>query len=286
VASGQDWSDLEVEAIVADYFSMLEKELRGVPYNKSAHRRALKLLLRDRSDGSIEMKHRNITAILIEAGHPYIRGYKPASQYQGLLSDVVLDRLDGDAALRHLAVEFAEAVVQPPQIGDVLGLITKPPDLLESARLALASQMRRRQARTIDYLARESRNRAIGLGGEALVVSYERARLSSVGCDTLAHRVQHVAATIGDGLGYDAHSFSADGRDRFIEVKTTQLGPMTPFYITESEISFSAENHDRYSLYRVYDFATRPSMFSLDGRVENSCTLRATQFMALPRNLD
>jgi hypothetical protein len=95
--------------------------------------------------------------------------------------------------------------------------------------------------------------------------------------------VQHVAATIGDGLGYDVLSFTADGRDRFIEVKTTQLGPMTPFYITESENSFSTENHDRYSLYRVYDFAARPSMFSLDGRVESSCTLRPTQFMALPR---
>jgi hypothetical protein len=38
-----------------------------------------------------------------------------------------------------------------------------------------------------------------------------------------------------------------------------------------------------YSLYRVYDFAAKPSMFSLDGRVENTCALRPTQFMALPR---
>ncbi|MEA2240391.1 MAG: hypothetical protein QOC81_5115 [Thermoanaerobaculia bacterium] len=276
MATNRDWTELEVEAIVSDYFAMLEKELRGVPYNKSEHRRALRPLLRDRSEGSIEMKHQNISAILIEAGHPYIRGYKPASQYQGLLSDVVLDRLDGDAALHHLAVEFAEAVVQPPRIDNVLNMMTRPPDLLESARLALAAQKRRRQARTIDYLARESRNRAIGLGGEALVVRYERARLSSLGCDALAQRVQHVAATQGDGLGYDVHSFATNGRDRFIEVKTTQLGPMTPFYITESEISFSSENHENYSLYRVYDFASRPLMFSLDGRVEGSCTLRAT----------
>ncbi|MEA2165544.1 MAG: hypothetical protein QOK37_3671 [Thermoanaerobaculia bacterium] len=283
MAGSRDWTALEVEAIVADYFSMLEKELRGISYNKTAHRRALRPLLRDRSDGSIEMKHQNISAILIEAGHPYIRGYKPASQYQGLLSDVVLDWLDRDAALRHLAGEFAEAVVQPPQVGDLLALMTEPPNLLESARLALAAQKRRRQAHTIDYLARESRNRAVGLGGESLVVSYERARLSSLGNDTLAQRVQHVAATLGDGLGYDIHSFSASGQDRFIEVKTTQLGPMTPFYITENEIRFSSENHEHYSLYRVYDFALHPSMFSLDGRIESTCSLRATQFMALPR---
>lgn len=150
-------------------------------------------------------------------------------------------------------------------------------------RLALAAQSRRRQAQTIDYLARESRNGAIGRGGEELVVTYERARLSSQGCDILAERVQHVAATLGDGLGYDVHSYSHDGNDRFIEVKTTPLGPMTPFYITKSEISFSSENHQYYSLYRVYDFASRPSIFCLNGRVENSCSLHPTQFMALPR---
>jgi hypothetical protein len=36
-----DWSRAEVEATVADYFAMLEEELRGVPYNKTAHRVAL-----------------------------------------------------------------------------------------------------------------------------------------------------------------------------------------------------------------------------------------------------
>lgn len=29
-----DWSHAEVEAIVADHFEMLEKELWGIPYNK------------------------------------------------------------------------------------------------------------------------------------------------------------------------------------------------------------------------------------------------------------
>ncbi|HEX7706712.1 MAG TPA: DUF3883 domain-containing protein [Thermoanaerobaculia bacterium] len=281
--TGSSWSAIEVEAVVADYFSMLEKELRGVAYNKTEHRRALSALLDGRSDGSIERKHQNISAILIEAGHPYIRGCKPLSQYQGLLSDVVLDRLDSDAALAHVATEFAEGVVERPQVSNLLNLMRKPPDLLEAARLALAGQLRRRQARKVDYLAREARNRTVGSGGELLVVSYERACLSSLGRDSLAERVEHVAVTQGDGLGYDVRSFAPDGRERFIEVKTTQLGPMTPFYITDNEISFSAENEESYSLYRVYDFASSPAIFSLDGRVEGNCTLRATQYLALPR---
>jgi hypothetical protein len=272
---------VEVEAVVADYFAMLEKELRGIPYSKTTHRRALAPLLIDRSDGSIERKHQNISAVLIEARFPYIRGYKPLSQYQGLLADVVLAHLEEDAVLSQLALQFAEAAVGSPHISDVLHLMTDAPAVLESVRSALAPRLW--HARRIDYLAREASNRTLGMNGEALVVSYERARLSSLGFDNLAERVEQVSVTRGDGLGYDVLSFASSGRERFIEVKTTRLGPMTPFYVTAGEVRFSAENHSHYSLYRVYEFTSDPRMFALDGRVDATCTITPAQFIAKPR---
>ena len=262
---------------------MLENELRGIPYSKTAHRNALRPLLHDRSDGSIERKHQNISAILMEARFPYIRGYKPLSQYQGLLADVVLEHLEEDAVLSHLALAFAEAAVEAPHVSNVLALMTSPPAILATVRSALANHAERRQARRIDYLAREARNRTLGANGEELVVSYERARLSSLGLDILAGRVEQVSVTRGDGLGYDVLSFSPAGREHFIEVKTTQLGPMTPFYVTSSELSFSAEHHHDYSLYRVYEFTSAPRMFSLDGRVDGTCSLTPAQYVAIPR---
>ena len=48
------WSREEVEATVADYFAMLDKELRGADYNKTTHRRALSQLLQGGWDGAIE----------------------------------------------------------------------------------------------------------------------------------------------------------------------------------------------------------------------------------------
>ncbi len=72
----RDWSEFEVEAVVADYFAMLLKELRGEQYSKTQHSRALMKLLDGRSDGSVEFKHQNISAILIELGYPYIEGYR------------------------------------------------------------------------------------------------------------------------------------------------------------------------------------------------------------------
>src|SRR5690242_12814674 len=94
-----DWSRFEVEAVIADYFAMLAAELMGEPYNKTEHRRQLSLLLNNRSDGSIERKHQNISAIMIELGYPYIAGYKPLGNYQKLLAEVVTERVGTDSQL-------------------------------------------------------------------------------------------------------------------------------------------------------------------------------------------
>ena len=71
----EDWSRAEVEATVTAYFAMLKAELRGEPYSKAEHRRALVKLLDKRSEQSVEFKHANISAVLIELGIPYISGY-------------------------------------------------------------------------------------------------------------------------------------------------------------------------------------------------------------------
>lgn len=58
------WSDEENDLIVADYFEMLADEVYGRPYSKADHRRALLRLLDHRSEGAIEFKHQNISAVL------------------------------------------------------------------------------------------------------------------------------------------------------------------------------------------------------------------------------
>src|SRR5258706_12079264 len=87
------WTREEVEATVADYLDMLTKELTGQLYSKTDHRRRLLRLLDNRTEGAIERKHQNISAILIELHCPWISGYKPLSNYQELLFDVVEARL-------------------------------------------------------------------------------------------------------------------------------------------------------------------------------------------------
>src|SRR4051795_7600612 len=90
----KDWSEQEVGLIVADYFTMLEKELLGKPFSKTEHRRFLAPKLGGRSDGSIEFKHANISAVLTGLGLPYVEGYKPRGNYQSLLAQEVEAFLD------------------------------------------------------------------------------------------------------------------------------------------------------------------------------------------------
>ena len=106
------WSRIEVEAIVADYLKMLSLELSGQSFNKTAHRKALQAKLDRRSDASIEFKHCNISAVMIELGFPYIRGYQPRGNYQGLLYEVVSDQLKQTSFID----SAAQSAVQQPAV--------------------------------------------------------------------------------------------------------------------------------------------------------------------------
>jgi len=66
----KDWSEDEVNLLVADYFAMLEKELFGKPCSKAEHRRSLSTKLDDRSEPSIEFEHANVSAVLTGMGLP------------------------------------------------------------------------------------------------------------------------------------------------------------------------------------------------------------------------
>ena len=69
------WTDEENDLIVADYFAMLADEFSGRHYNKAEHRRRLMHRLQTRSEGSIEFKHQNISAVLKGLGEDWMTGY-------------------------------------------------------------------------------------------------------------------------------------------------------------------------------------------------------------------
>jgi hypothetical protein len=277
------WSREEVGAAVADYFVMLSKELRGEPYSKAEHNRQLQPMLAARNRGSIERKHQNISAVLIELGYPYIDGYKPLHNYQALLLAVVEERLAGAARLHQTIAATVEAQVQAtPPVSDILSIMVPPPVREEGARPLYDRAVSRGSKPRRNYLELEARNQSLGRAGEDLVLRFEHERLWRVGKGSLADHIEHVARTRGDYLGYDIRSFEEDGRDRLIEVKTTRFGAMTPFFASRNEVDVSEERQSDYHLYRLFSFRERPRLFTLGGSLRNSCQLEPFSYSAVP----
>jgi hypothetical protein len=278
---GDFWNVKEVEAIVADYFKMLDNELHGIHYNKTEHRHALSILLNTRSDGSIERKHQNISAVLIDQGFPYIAGYKPLRNYQQLLYDVVSNRLKNSIDLVNLVREQVNELAKIPDVDDILASLVKPPSIPILEKQKLRAEVRESIANySVDYLAQEAKNISLGTAGEQFVIRFEQARLIHARRDNLASKVEHIAVTRGNGAGYDVLSFEATGQERLIEVKTTSYGPLTPFFVTRNEIDVSQRTDARYYLYRAFNFRRQPKMFTKQGPIDKSFKLDPTQYVA------
>lgn len=273
-----DWSREEVEAIVADYLQMLTMELAGQNYNKTEHRRRLQRKLNGRSDGSIEFKHCNISAAMIAFGFPYIRGYQPRSNYQTLLGVIVEEQVHGKTMLDQAAL----AAVQQPAIApiqtDFSRVKSEPPTKQHRASESLAPPLFKAVKR--DYLEREAQNLSLGLAGEAFVVQFEHWRLIELGQPRLADKVEHVSQSKGDGLGYDVLSFDADGKERFVEVKTTTFGRDTPFFVSRGELALSHGAKEQFHLYRLFEFRKSPRLFDLPGSLDQHCLLDPVTYRA------
>ncbi len=178
--SGTDWTEDELDAIVADYFAMLGDELAGRPYVKAAHN-ALLVAQTGRSRGSVEFKYQNVSA--------------------------VLER-------------------------------------------------------------------------EEFVLGLERNKLRWQHRGDLAKKVRWISELEGDGAGFDILSYDASGNERLIEVKTTNGGAKTPFFLTRNEREVSNERADAWHLYRVHLFAQAPQVFTLRSPLENALYLNPESWRA------
>lgn len=273
-----DWSDEQNDAIVADYFAMLADDVAGRPYGKAEHNRLLQALI-GRPRGSIEYKHRNISAALKGLGEDWIPGYKPAFNFQASLVDAVVRWLD-----RHpdwLAPAAREAMgPSRSALRQEAMLWIGPPPTHSNAPPPGELQQMTAIARKYDIAERDARNRALGRAGEELVLTHERASLLAAGRTDLAERIRWVSHVDGDGAGYDILSFDTDGSDRLIEVKTTKGWERTPFHITRNELAVAEAYRDDWRLVRLWNFARKPQAFELRPPLEAHVSLIATSFQA------
>lgn len=271
--STEDWTDHENDACVASYFAMLSQELAGETYNKAAQNRLLQEQT-GRSRGSIEFKFCNVSAAFRGFGLPVIKGYQPRFNFQMALAEAVSRWLAGhpDWEPSQIGAQSRAMAEAPPLfIGTAPTLRNLPPPELDQMQAV---------ARRFDVAARDERNRTLGRAGEERVMQHECQTLRNLGRDDLARRVRWVSREDGDGAGYDIASFRPDGRDRLIEVKTTNGWDRTPFHISRNELAVAEERREEWYLFRLYDFARQPQAFELRPPLDAHVSLTATQFLA------
>lgn len=275
-----EWSDEENAAIVAEYFVMLAMELSRQSFNKAERNRGLQGLI-GRGRGSIEYKHQNISAILMGLGETWIDGYKPAFNYQRSLEDAVVGWLKANPDW----LSRTWPGTSPAELGlhDPPSLWIGPPPTLLNHPDPSEFQQTMAIARRYDVAERDERNRVLGRRGEELVVRHERQHLIQAGRRDLAERIRWVSDLDGDGAGLDIASYLPDGRDRLIEVKTTNGWERTPFHISSHELAVSDERRSDWTLLRLWNFSREPKAFELYPPLEAHVALTPTSFLAALR---
>ena len=252
----EDWTAEELDLIIADYFSMLSAEIRRVSYDKTWHRKTLMGQI-DRSNGSIEFKHHNISAVLQQLDLPWINGYEryllkyPVAQHPEALAQIFAER---------------------PQ------LFVEPAPLLEAKKER--PEIVQRLVRKFNPAERDFLNRQLGHNGEEMVFKFEQQRLKQIDRSDLARKVRWISQEEGDGAGYDVLSFDQKGSERFLEVKTTVGSQTAPFYLTRNELSFSKERPKEFRICRLYDFSKIPKMFELAPPLDKLVHLEPLSFEA------
>jgi uncharacterized protein DUF3883 len=273
--AGTYWSEAEVSGVVESYFRMLRFERAGTPYNKSENRRRLMERVR-RSEGSIERKLQNISAVLDVLGAQWISGYKPLAHYQDALVAAVERSLGQEPGLLYPTTVHVQL-----QTFDHENTLVPPPPFADPDKTLTPAV--RRLVGKFDPAERDARNRDLGKVGERFVVEFERERLKRAGREDLAAEVRWVSDVDGDGYGYDVRSYDPDdGQERLLEIKTTCGHERTPFWLTRREVDVAAERSEVYRIRRVFHFRNRAQMFEIAPPLHERILMTPAAFLAVP----
>lgn len=270
--TGSDWTKLEIDLVVADYFDMRAKAMRGDPFVKARHYEEISRLT-GRTIGSVQRKYMNISAALERISLPWLKGFAPNRNLQMSLREAV----EG-----YVAKEWNADLPDIPPINGLAELgsiyVEEPPKLLEP--LVSKSPELERIARKFDPAKRDDRNRNLGEAGEKTVYFGERNRLKQAGRPDLAAKVKWVSKEDGDGAGYDVLSFDDRGLEIFLEVKTTVGHNRTPFFLTKNERDFAEVAVDQFRIFRIYDWGMDPKAFMIKPPLNNQLILKPTVYRA------
>lgn len=145
-------------------------------------------------------------------------------------------------------------------------------DLIKSP-ITMVKKPRKKTRRRVDFEDIAANRDAIGKASEEFAIEWERNRLIGLGYKELAAKIEDRRDF--PSYGYDYLSFSAPGRERYIEVKSVgrdRKEEYFRFYLSENELSVSNsdENSREYYFYLV--------LYGKDGKPYDVLAKHAKEF--------
>lgn len=134
-------------------------------------------------------------------------------------------------------------------------------EIRKRRKKAIVEEEKKQSYKKINWNLENERRTALGQVGEEFIFEVEKEKVKNLDPSSI-DRVIHLSMMQGDGFGYDILSINESGEPIYIEVKTTEQGENTPFYMSKNEKDFFENNNNAW-LYRVYDFniSTRNGKF-------------------------
>ena len=169
----------------------------------------------------------------------------------------IADNCYYDENLNILTQDFMYAVVRhlkTSRILEIKEVKETVPTKINSAEIEVVETEIDFTPRTVNYIQNNIENKRIGDLGELWAINFEKKKLLKADKPKLAEKVKHVAKDKGDGLGYDILSFDIDGKEIYIEVKTTKGNANSTFFITRNELERSKTERQSFYLYRVFNY--------------------------------
>lgn len=140
-------------------------------------------------------------------------------------------------------------------------------DLEIDSAQGLSKKERKRalsETKPIDFEEENKKHRRLGERGEKIVQNTERDSLRKIGKADLVNRIRQISKN-NTSAGYDILSFEEDGREKYIEVKSTNNSPSgkVNFLITINECE-KAKELKNYYIYIVFNVKSiNPKIWTL-----------------------
>lgn len=136
--------------------------------------------------------------------------------------------------------------------------------------------------RKTDFIKKAKRDAEIGYLGEQFVMEYERERLSKIGLEQYAEKVEWQSLK-SDSFGYDIKSYDRVGteiKEIYIEVKSTVERVDKEFPVSKGEVDASNKYGDQYFIYRIYNITREPKFYRKSGPIERHFKLDPITYLA------